>query len=247
MKRLINLLIIIISLIFTLPADAMLVSSDDIVFGANSILRDTETGLDWLDINASTTLGKRYTEVNFLLGSEDYAGFRFAKRSELDVLVSNSGYSETGPQSPYSSSPLSSIINSIGPTRTSSSGEFPNTIYNWYYLIGMLEATVFEFHDYGGILGATAYLYSIPLGELTILNSFVPSSGMNSYISGYDFGNTSYLSFPGHSDDTNDPYRGAFLVRSTAGFVPVPEPSTFLLLGGGLVGLGFVVRRKRKG
>ncbi len=27
---------------------------------------------------------------------------------------------------------------------------------------------------------------------------------------------------------------------------PVPEPSTFFLLGGGLVGLGFVVRRRRK-
>jgi hypothetical protein len=30
------------------------------------------------------------------------------------------------------------------------------------------------------------------------------------------------------------------------GAAPVPEPSTFLLLGGGLAGLAFVVRRKRK-
>ena len=29
-------------------------------------------------------------------------------------------------------------------------------------------------------------------------------------------------------------------------FTPVPEPSTFLLLGGGLAGLAFVIRRRRK-
>ena len=38
--------------------------------------------------------------------------------------------------------------------------------------------------------------------------------------------------------------KNAFLLTNDA--APVPEPSTFLLLGGGLAGLAFVVRRRRK-
>ena len=35
-------------------------------------------------------------------------------------------------------------------------------------------------------------------------------------------------------------------IYASSDIEPIPEPSTFLLLGGGLIGLGFVVRRKRK-
>ena len=40
----------LISLILTAPALARLISIDDLLFGPGSITRDTETGLDWLDL-----------------------------------------------------------------------------------------------------------------------------------------------------------------------------------------------------
>lgn len=232
------------SLFFYVPAEAVLISIDDTFFGTDSILRDTATGLDWLDINASTTLGKTYSEVESMLSTDDYAEFRFAQKSELEILVINSGYPGVDSASDYYA--LDNLIYSIGPTSTFSTGEFPDTMYSWSYLNGMLEATVFEFEDYMGILGATAYLHSIDIGEFTNLRSFNASVGYG-YSSSLDFGNTSFLVFPGAApDSTNDPYRGAFLVRNTPGFVPIPEPSTFILLGGGLAGLAFYARRRRK-
>lgn len=55
------------------------------------------------------------------------------------------------------------------------------------------------------------------------------------------------LVLPGarYEDHYASEFVGAFVV-SSATAVPVPEPSTFLLLGGGLAGLAFVTRRKRK-
>ena len=44
------------------------------------------------------------------------------------------------------------------------------------------------------------------------------------FSSSYGFGNTSFIEFPGQLDKTNGQYRGAFLVRNTPGFVPVPNP-----------------------
>jgi len=39
---------------------------------------------------------------------------------------------------------------------------------------------------------------------------------------------------------------GGMTLRVEKGVAPVPEPSTFLLLGGGLLGLGFCVRKRKK-
>jgi hypothetical protein len=57
-----------------------------------------------------------------------------------------------------------------------------------------------------------------------------------------DAGNTAYRYIPGFPDWENVPLESAFQLTGTV----VPEPSTFLLLGGGLAGLAFVVRCRRK-
>ena len=227
---------------YSVAAEATLISVDDIVFGTKSILRDTDSGLDWLRITEETTLGKKFTEIEFLLSSTQYTDFRFASKSELEQLISNSGYdgSDTASISDYLA--LNGIIFNIGPTYSYSSGEFPSTIYNWAFLNGMLEPTILKFEDYGGILGATAYLHSIPIGKLTSINSFLALGG-SSYFSDYEYSSTSFMEFPGLDDETNDPKRGAFLVRTTGDIVSAPEPATMLLLGLGLIGL-VGVRRK---
>lgn len=239
-KYLIILSLIILSsfIFFNKPVEAALLSIDDTVFGTNSILRDTATGLDWLDINAATTLGKKYSEVQTLLSSADYAGFRFAQQSELETLIDNSGYPGTDTHSAYDS--LGTIIDSIGPTKTESSGEPGETMFFLRYLNGMLEADVIELDEY--------YVYVVPLGAL-INSRIIDASGDQFWSSNVSFNSITFEipkvpGVPG-GDDTNDPYRGAFLVRTTPGFVPIPEPSTFILLGGGLAGVAFMLRRAK--
>ncbi len=73
-------------------------------------------------------------------------------------------------------------------------------------------------------------------------------------IDSYGFGITDLFSFIRLTDDTNEGGQSGNTVGADIDAVgaistvltPVPEPSTFLLLGAGLAGLGFVVRRRRK-
>jgi len=58
--------------------------------------------------------------------------------------------------------------------------------------------------------------------------------------SGYRYIKLAAWSEFGNPDELYEPE-----IDAVAG-IPIPEPSTFLLLGGGLVGLAFVVRRRRK-
>lgn len=83
-------------------------------------------------------------------------------------------------------------------------------------------------------------------GYLTLL-TFDNDSGLgwNSYISDYVLPHTGYYSVVAFDNWGLD--AGPWVYALTIdGFTPIPEPSTFLLLGGGLAGLAFAVRRKRQ-
>ena len=56
----------------------------------NNLTRDTESGLDWLDVTLS--LGRSYNDVSTQFGAGgDYEGFRFATGPDLETLFTNAG------------------------------------------------------------------------------------------------------------------------------------------------------------
>jgi hypothetical protein len=76
-------------LAFTCLAISISVNAAIIDLGA--ITRDTDTGLDWLDV--TQTSGLSYDQVTVQLGvGGDYEGFRYATLAELDQLITNFGY-----------------------------------------------------------------------------------------------------------------------------------------------------------
>lgn len=72
------------------PAQAVLVSVDDAVFGAGSVTRDTVTGLEWLDISGTTLRTYAYVEGQFGPGGE-FAGLRHATAQEVTGLFVHAG------------------------------------------------------------------------------------------------------------------------------------------------------------
>jgi hypothetical protein len=75
-------------------ANATLIELDDLKFGPGSITRDTDTGLDWLDVPLSE--GRSYNDVSLQLGpGGDFEGFRYADHGEVQQLIYDAGIGET--------------------------------------------------------------------------------------------------------------------------------------------------------
>ncbi len=75
-----------------LPASAfaLLLSVDDAGFGAGALTRDTQTGLEWLDLSLSG--GRSYDQVTTeLQAGGAFAGFRYAGFDEVRTLWANAG------------------------------------------------------------------------------------------------------------------------------------------------------------
>ncbi len=107
-----------------LPAFAVLESATDVNFGANSLTRDTATGLDWLDVTHST--GRKYTDISGKFGAgQEFEGYRFATISEVIALVNdNTGFTPPAAASGFGVSDtsggdvLSVVVAFVGPTLT---------------------------------------------------------------------------------------------------------------------------------
>lgn len=85
----------------SLAANASIVSVNS-SFGADTITRDTATGLEWLDV--TVTRGLSYGQVTAGMGSGGtYEGWRYATVAELDQLIINFGYVAVIPSCGWSS------------------------------------------------------------------------------------------------------------------------------------------------
>jgi len=109
-------LIALIGFLFSTNVQALLVSEDS-SFGSSSITRDTDTGLEWLDLDH--TLLKDYSSVVSQFGpGGTYDGFRLATGAELEILFySSAGISPTDASS--TSEALFHLISLVGITFSS--------------------------------------------------------------------------------------------------------------------------------
>lgn len=102
-------------------AQAALISVDDPVFGAGSVTRDTDTGLEWLDLTSSTGRSYDQVSVEFSVGG-DFAGWRYGTESELNQLFFSSADIPVGPHSPHGK--LSDLQSLVGITDVANSVSF---------------------------------------------------------------------------------------------------------------------------
>lgn len=104
-------LIILITIIFFSinPARASLQVNDDPVWGENSIVYDSSTGLDWL--KPKFTVNNSYQTLSGLLGNAEYSNFRYANLNELGSLLSQ--FSLASSQGYYENLPLTNVTQFI--------------------------------------------------------------------------------------------------------------------------------------
>ncbi len=196
-----------------------------------NITRDTETGLDWLDIDV--TVGRTFNDLtggdgsNEFLPGGDFPGFRYARQVEVTGA-------QNGPQLP-------SLYRSLGisPFDYSSIGG---------YAVSRAVISI------GGCLGACAvnvYFPNVPAAAYgylfgTVLNNNGVTPALLSIetfrTQGFNWGRSEPFGAPafvGLLPPNNLPLlQGNWLVRAS----PIPLPAPILLLLGGLIGLALRVR-----
>lgn len=89
-QSIISIIISTILLLFYIPAFAALESRSDDFFGVDSITYDTDTDLEWLDIDLTTDLSYYEIEAEFEPDGE-FFGFRHATVNEIGQLFINAG------------------------------------------------------------------------------------------------------------------------------------------------------------
>lgn len=215
------LLLIIVILTRATKASATLISLVDPQFGNGSFTMDTATGLQWLDLSLTLNKSMNYINANSGTGGT-YNGLRYATQSELETLIADAG-----------------IYPAIGGSSDKARYDAVNNLLGYIgYAPGYSNPAVGSLIIYG-ITGTgpvdqdnhyiSAYLYlpaHYPGDYTSIVN-------IDTSVDGIYF-----------NPDSQGKAQGNFLVRDTH-VIPTPEPSTFLLLGAGFAGFGFI--RKRMG
>jgi hypothetical protein len=187
--------------------------------GPYNITRDTQTGLEWLDIWSSRAMG--YSQITSQLGSGGtFESFRFATREELETFLRNAGLT-AGRNDDYGS--LIEFLRLVGLNYGTPYESLPHC------LPGPCFTSIWGIYDPGFAPVdnhyATAQITITHLGETGYgsVNFFTPTYPLGAMLG------------------TEVTY---WLVRDAT--LPAPEPTTFALLGMGLAGLGYAARRRRE-
>ena len=229
MKKYLLLIALIFAALSTAPrAHAMLVSAGDTKFGPGSFTIDTATGLEWLDLSQTFNQSMDSIKAQFGVGAT-YHGLRYATADEVRTLYTDAGL--------YSNS---------------SRPELFWAEYNLLGLIGYAPAP-YSWEDKNS--GSRA------VWGITDTHVYFPERGRDGYIgtqlqaiADFPVTSDSYIrtdiELAYNCDDTTFGSagswiaEGSFLVRDQpCSPRSVPEPSTILLVGAGLAGIGFLRKR----
>lgn len=195
-----------------------------------NITKDTQTGLEWLDIWSSNSIS--YNELTSELGiGGTLEGFRLATQEQLEVFFGNAGLT-TGDKNDYSN--LAEFMRLVG--------------YNYE---GPFFTSIWGIYDSGLVPADTNYATA----QVEIWHPYreYTSHGGESYgDEGYGRGRVNF--FPiSYSESLGSlgTQLTYWLVRDAdlpapSDLLATPEPTTFALLSIGLAGLGGMVRRRRK-
>lgn len=210
LKPLLGFLVLVASLFMQVSAYAVLLSEDS-TYGAGSITRDTDTGLEWLDpvLSMGAGLGCCLSYNDVLAQTESgglFEGFRFATASELETLFFVSGGIQSG--SAGVNSAVAALMSLVGDTFNQSFGpDFWFMATSAYYDTGM-----------PGQLGLASLELQSFWGQLDGGNAFLGLSSDSPGVNGGPF--------------------GSWLVRESLAVAAVDEPGMLLVFVFALLSLG---------
>tara|TARA_R110002072_G_scaffold63634_10_gene158123 strand:- start:3671 stop:4402 length:732 start_codon:yes stop_codon:yes gene_type:complete len=218
------------------PAQAVLVSQSDVVFGADSVTLDTNTGLKWLDVNISAN--RSFNDVSGQLGTGgDFQGWRYATGAEvLNLIVSNT-VPLAGSPTPGSLTvgSASDFIVTLGSTFIESVLVSPTTQSNVFGVTGI----------YAGNLPGEYGLGSVGMDGVTDTGVFGP------LFQNAQFGVADNVgASPFEDADTQFSDRGSWLVFDDNATVQMSAPGVLAIFGIVIAGIAFSRRprgRLRRG
>ena len=202
---------------FAAPALAVLVSEGG-SFGANTLTRDTATGLRWLDLTLS--LNRTYAQIAQELGpGGDFAGYRFATGNEVEELWENAGIDTSTSlfvaQNHQPVSALAALVGQTGSNGNCGSGCTYFYTEGWYWngdpppVNFLAYAEMAWFDNSAGLSGSYP---QAPIGR-----TLTPTS----------------------LNDTAKATRGAWLIE-------VPEPSAAAIAGAAACTIAVLARRRAR-
>jgi len=185
---------------------------------------DNQSGLEWLDLSASS--GLSFAQVNAGFGANGaFDGYRYATSGEVANLLGEFGLPVT-PYTTYATSlaPQLALFDSYLGLNFGGLGP----AYGFQAMVGDAIA---------GFAGYHPLFYGFP-------NSANTAFGSGPFVTAGDrLIDTNAEVTVGYSENISERNLGHFLVRSVS---PVPEPSTWALLLGGLALVGVQARARRR-